>query len=41
MYMAGWLPIDKLIARTYTLGEINGALEATEKRDVIRSVIMM
>jgi S-(hydroxymethyl)glutathione dehydrogenase/alcohol dehydrogenase len=41
MYMAGRLPIDELITRTYTLDQINEALEAMEKGDVIRSVIKM
>ena len=41
MYMAARLPIDKLITRTYTLGEINEALEAMDKGGVIRSVIKM
>jgi Zn-dependent alcohol dehydrogenase len=38
MYMAGRLPIDELITRTYTLDQID---EAMEKGDVIRSVIKM
>ncbi len=39
LFMAGKLPIDKLITRTYVLDEINEAFEALEKGQVIRSVI--
>src|SRR4030042_312337 len=38
LYMAGKLPIDKLITKTYTLDQINEAFEALEKGRVIRSV---
>jgi len=41
MYMAGRLPIDKLVTRTYKLEEINEAFEAMQKGEVIRSVIKM
>jgi S-(hydroxymethyl)glutathione dehydrogenase / alcohol dehydrogenase len=41
LYMAGRLPIDKLITRSYTLGQINEAFEAMQKGEVIRSVIKM
>ena len=39
LFMAGKLPIDKLITRSYKLKEINEAFEAMEKGKVIRSVI--
>lgn len=39
LYMAGKLPIDKLISRYYGVGEINEAFRALEKGEVIRSVI--
>jgi Zn-dependent alcohol dehydrogenase len=39
LYMAGKLPIDKLITRSYGLDKINEAFEALEKGEVIRSVI--
>jgi len=39
LFMAGKLPIDKLISRYYGLDEINEAMEALEKGQVIRSII--
>jgi len=39
LYMDGKLPIDKLITRYYSLDEINEALGALERGEVIRSVI--
>jgi S-(hydroxymethyl)glutathione dehydrogenase/alcohol dehydrogenase len=39
LFMEGKLPIDKLITRTYKLEQINEALKALEKGEVIRSVI--
>ena len=39
LFMAGKLPIDKLISRYYTLDEINEAMEAMEKGEVIRGII--
>jgi Zn-dependent alcohol dehydrogenase len=39
LYMAGKLPIDKLITNSYSLDQINEAYEALEKGKVIRSVI--
>jgi S-(hydroxymethyl)glutathione dehydrogenase/alcohol dehydrogenase len=39
LYMAGKLPIDKLISHTYSLNQINEAFEALERGEVIRSVI--
>ena len=41
LYMAGKLPIDKLITKTYTLDQINEAFEALEKGRVIRSVVKL
>lgn len=41
LFMAGKLPIDKLITRTFSLDEINSALEALEKGKVLRSVILL
>lgn len=39
LYMAGKLPIDKLITRYYTLDEVNEGYEAMEKGEIIRSAI--
>ncbi|MFC2000417.1 alcohol dehydrogenase catalytic domain-containing protein [Chloroflexota bacterium] len=39
LFMAGKLPIDKLISRYYTLDQINEAMEALERGEVIRSII--
>jgi len=39
LYMAGKLPIDKLISRYYGVDDINEAFRALEKGEVIRSVI--
>ncbi|MFA4835013.1 MAG: Zn-dependent alcohol dehydrogenase [Dehalococcoidia bacterium] len=39
LYMAGKLPLDKLLTRTYKLDEINEAIDALEKGEVIRAAI--
>lgn len=39
LFMAGKLPIDKVITRNYSLDYVNEAVQASEKGDVIRSVI--
>jgi S-(hydroxymethyl)glutathione dehydrogenase/alcohol dehydrogenase len=39
MFMAGKLPLDKLVTRTYPLEQINEAFAAMEKGQVIRGVI--
>lgn len=39
MFMAGKLPIDKLVSRSYRLEEINDAFDAMIKGEVIRSII--
>lgn len=39
LFMAGKLPIDKLITRSYGLDQINDAMQALEKGEVIRSVV--
>ena len=39
LFMAGKLPIDKLITKTYKLDQINEAFESLEKGEVIKSVI--
>jgi len=39
LYMSGKLPVDKLISRYYALDQLNEALEALEKGEVVRSVI--
>jgi Zn-dependent alcohol dehydrogenase len=39
MIMDGKLPIQKMISKTYSLDEINGAFEALENSQVLRSVI--
>ncbi len=39
LYMAGKLPVDKLISRQFALDEINEAFAALEKGEVVRSVI--
>lgn len=41
MYMAGKLPIDKLISKTFSLDKINDAFEALENKTILRSVIKM
>jgi len=39
MFMAGKLPIDKLITKTFSLDQVNEAFEALENKQVLRSVI--
>jgi Zn-dependent alcohol dehydrogenase len=39
LYMQGKLPIDKLAAKYYTLDEINEAIAAVDRGEVIRAVI--
>ena len=39
LYMAGKLPVDKLISRYYSLDDINDAFEALKKGEVMRSII--
>ena len=39
MFMAGKLPVDKLISNTYSLDEINDAFDALENKGILRSVI--
>jgi len=39
LYMAGKLPVDKLISRHYSLDDINDAFEALKRGDVMRSII--
>ena len=39
LYMAGKLPIEKLITRSYSLDDINDAFKALEDGEVMRSVI--
>ncbi len=39
MYMAGKLPIDKLITKTFSLDQVNEAFEELENKTVLRSVI--
>jgi len=39
LFMAGKLPLDKLITRSYSLDEINDAFRAMEEGEVRRSVI--
>lgn len=41
LYKKGLLPLDKFISRTYPLEEINQALEAMERGEVARSIIVM
>jgi Zn-dependent alcohol dehydrogenase len=41
LFMAGKLPIDKLITKSYKLDQINEAFEALEKGEVIKSVIKL
>jgi len=40
LYMAGRLKLDQLVTRTFRLDEINRALEALEKGEVARGVIV-
>ena len=39
LYMAGKLPVDKLISRNYSLDDINDAFKALKEGEVMRSVI--
>jgi S-(hydroxymethyl)glutathione dehydrogenase/alcohol dehydrogenase len=39
MYMAGKLPIDKLITRSYSLDQINEAFQDLQNGKLIRGVI--
>jgi len=39
MYMDGKIPVQKLISRYYSLQQINEAIDAVEKGEVLRSVI--
>ena len=39
LYMAGKLPVDKLISRNYSLDQINEAFTALKEGEVMRSVI--
>jgi S-(hydroxymethyl)glutathione dehydrogenase / alcohol dehydrogenase len=41
LYMKKKLKIDELVSRTYTLDEVNVAMEALEKGEVARSVVVM
>lgn len=41
LFMAGKLPIDKIITKSYKLDEVNEAFEALEKGEAIKSVIKM
>jgi S-(hydroxymethyl)glutathione dehydrogenase/alcohol dehydrogenase len=40
LHSIGKLPIDKLLTRTYKLHQINDAIEALEKGEVVRSAIV-
>jgi len=40
LFMAGKLPIDRLISRTYSLDQINEAFAAFERGEIIRGVII-
>jgi len=40
LFMAGRLPIDRLISRTYPLEQINEAFEAFERGEIIRGVLL-
>jgi S-(hydroxymethyl)glutathione dehydrogenase/alcohol dehydrogenase len=37
--MAGKLPIDKLITKSYNLDQVNEAFEALKKGEAIKSII--
>jgi len=39
LFMAGKLPIDKLITKSYKLDQLNEAFEALEKGEIIKSII--
>ncbi|HUU63357.1 MAG TPA: Zn-dependent alcohol dehydrogenase [Dehalococcoidia bacterium] len=41
LFMAGKLPIDKLITKSYKLEQVNEAFEALEKGEAIKSVIKL
>jgi Zn-dependent alcohol dehydrogenase len=40
LYMAGRLPLDKLLSRTYPLDEVNEAYRALLAGEVARSVVL-
>jgi S-(hydroxymethyl)glutathione dehydrogenase/alcohol dehydrogenase len=40
LYMEGNLPLDRLVTRTYSLNEINDAIDDLEKGKVLRGVIL-
>ena len=39
LYQQGQLKLDELVSRSYTLDEINQALEAAERGEALRNVI--
>jgi Zn-dependent alcohol dehydrogenase len=39
LFMAGKLPLNKLISKTYSLNQVNEAFEALQKGEVLRSVV--
>ena len=41
LYMKKKLKLDELVTRTYALDEVNAAMTALEKGEVVRSVIVM
>jgi Zn-dependent alcohol dehydrogenase len=41
LYMRGKLKLDELVTKTFALDEVNEAMTALEKGEVIRSVLLM
>ena len=41
LYMKKKLKLDELVTRTYALDEVNEAMTALEKGEVVRSVLIM
>jgi S-(hydroxymethyl)glutathione dehydrogenase/alcohol dehydrogenase len=41
LYVQKKLKLDELMTRTYPLDDVNEAMTALEKREVVRSVIVM
>jgi len=41
LYMQKKLKLDELVTRTYALDEVNEAMTALEKGEVVRSVLVM
>ena len=40
LFMQGRLPINKLVSKRYTLGEVNDAFDSLEKDEIIKPIIV-